>query len=454
MRRGCWLGRGQIVGDRYRVEERIGSGGMGFVVAATDLRTARRVALKLPHLDRLTRARDRARLVREAQAVQRVTSSHVPRILEVGSFRAEGIEVPFLALEYLDGADLAVWLAARGRMSASIAVSVIVQACDAIAEAHALGIVHRDLKPANLFLTSSPAGELVVKVLDFGIARACATSDAKLTTTGALVGSPAYMPPERMRPSSEVDARGDLWSLGVVLYEMVAGHLPFESAVFPDLCLKILLDDVPPLPEDCDVPRGIVDVLKRCLEKEPDARYQTAGELSAALQPFADPAPRISAVELELLAVASRPEVDDEVVVAPRKRYSSRWSIAAALIIVPALAFVPERSREVLIPATTARSGEEAAVVAPQVPAPVPDGAAVQAAPLELAASASAHEPLPVQAQKREGRRKPARLAPPPPPPVAPRAMLVPVPVPVPLASPVAESTAPTTTADPLANPF
>ncbi len=363
---GCWLRRGQIVSDRYRVDEMLGSGGMGFVVAATDLQRSRRVALKLPHRDRMRSVRDVARFVREARSAACLTSRHVPRIYETGTVRSDDVTIPFIALEYLEGADLATWLATRGPLGVATAANIVVQACHAIAEAHAHGIVHRDLKPANLMLTVAESGDVLVKVLDFGICKARGETANQLTATGALVGSPAYMPPEQMRPSTTVDARGDLWSLGIVLYEAVTGRRPFESAVFPDLCLKILLDDMPPLPEE--LAPAFVEVVRRCLEKEPAARYQSAAELADALAPFAEPTLAISATDLELLIVHAPPDLEPAPYVTPRRRPLALGLWAAALAIVVAMSTLPEPEP----PATVAPRIESVAIDPVVAPAPPP----------------------------------------------------------------------------------
>ncbi len=257
---------------------------MGVVVAATHLALGQTVALKFLRRERVGAARDVARFVREARFAARITSSHVPRILDAGTLKAGGVVAPFIALEYLDGIDLARVLARKGRLSPALAVAIVSQACEALAEAHALGIVHRDVKPANLFLGVSRRG-LEVKVLDFGVAKFRSDHDAALTTTDGVVGSPAYMSPEQMRVASGVDGRADLWSLGVILFEAVSGALPFHSSVYAELCLKVMLDPVPPLPEDC--PQAFADVIHRCLEKDPSRRFTSADELRDALAPFA-----------------------------------------------------------------------------------------------------------------------------------------------------------------------
>jgi eukaryotic-like serine/threonine-protein kinase len=279
---GPELRPGRVVAGRYRIERMLGSGGMGVVVAARHLALDRTVALKFLRSDRMA-ARDVERFVREAKLAASMRSEHVARILDAGSLDDLG---RFMVLEYLEGADLARVLYGSTRLPVSFAAGVIAQACDALIEAHALGIVHRDIKPANLFLGTG-TGALSVKVLDFGIAKRQDDLAAGLTTSDAIVGSPAYMAPEQIRQTRPVDGRSDLWSLGVVLYEAVAGHPPFQSSEFADLCMKILLDSPAPLPEECTVPSGLRAIIDRMLAKDPDDRFATATELRQALLPFA-----------------------------------------------------------------------------------------------------------------------------------------------------------------------
>ena len=259
--------------------------------------------------------------------MQRLSSPHVPRIYDTGTF---GDSIPFIAFELLEGSDLASRLS-RGPIGVGAAATIAIEACDAIAEAHALGVVHRDLKPANLMLTATG-----VKVLDFGIARA--PGDDPLTISSDLLGSPAYMPPERMRPSRIVDARSDLWSLGVVLFEAVSGGRPFESAAFPDLCLKILLDDVPPL----GAPAEFVAIVRRCLEKEPGDRYPDRDRARRCAAPFAT-----------TLAPAS-----------PRR--AAQWSLrlAAALLAFAPAAVPPRHASSAIVSAPTIAAAADRGLIA------------------------------------------------------------------------------------------
>jgi serine/threonine-protein kinase len=191
-------------------------------------------------------------------------------------------------MELLLGEDLTAMLARLGALPSSMAVAYILQACEAIAEAHAMGIIHRDIKPSNLFVTQTPDGLPLVKVLDFGISKQATGNVSSLTSTTAVMGTPCYMPPEQLRASRFVDQRGDIWALAVCLYELISGKRPYDGEAFSEVCVKISVDPVPPLvsPLREDV-AGIEGVIARCLQKDPAWRYQSIAELAWALAPFA-----------------------------------------------------------------------------------------------------------------------------------------------------------------------
>jgi serine/threonine-protein kinase len=403
---------GQIVNARYRIEDLVGRGGMSRVVSATDLQTDRRVALKVLHAERAGSPKDVARLVREARATRQLSSPHAARLFDTGAFIEEGVEIPYLVLELVDGVNLATWLRAKGRLDAPTAATIVWQACDAIAEAHAQGLVHRDIKPANLMLMASARGELVTKVLDFGIARECNADESRLTSTGDLVGSPAYMAPEQMRPGSNVDVRADVWTLGVVLFEMVAGRLPFESPSLPDLCLKILLDD-PAVPDD--VPAELAVIVRRCLAKEPSERFASAREVADALRPLTVPSLKITTTDIELSALEAAvrdrvPSSDGVSFEPPRvsRRAPRAWARAAFVALAVGVlglaighAIFGDEPRPVhykaarpTVDASTVRPVERA-VEAPPMPAqaaPQPAPVATTDAPLHV----SKHAPVTV----------------------------------------------------------
>jgi serine/threonine protein kinase len=280
---------GEIVAGKYRVERVLGRGGMGLVVEANHIQLDQAVAIKflLPDAAQIQGAS--ARFLREARAASRIKSEHVARVLDIDT-TPEGS--PFLVMELLVGIDLHQYIRTRGPMSIADAVDAILQVCEALAEAHALGIVHRDLKPSNLFLTRRLDGTSLVKLLDFGIAKAPETqgwSEGHLTATRGTLGSPMYMSPEQLRDTSSVDHRTDIWALGVILYELLTGHLPFES-------FGKHFDNAP---------EALVQVIAKCLDRDPSERHDTVGDLAEALRPFAADKSRVSLERIASVSVVS-----------------------------------------------------------------------------------------------------------------------------------------------------
>ena len=273
---------GTILLGKYRVLSLIGEGGMGAVLKARHIDLDEDVAIKclLPH--HLEREDIVRRFLREAKAAVKLKGKHVARVLDVGRLETG---VPYIVMEYLDGADLNAIVKHHGAQDPAVAVDLMLQACEAIAEAHSIGIIHRDIKASNFFVSQPENQAPHLKVLDFGIATAPeGTSD--LTNTQSVIGTPAYMAPEQMRSSKTSDARSDIWSLGVVLFELLEGSRPFRSDVYSELCLKVGMD--PPLPiTNPNVPGELVKVVMRCLEKSVENRYQSIAELAFDLMPFA-----------------------------------------------------------------------------------------------------------------------------------------------------------------------
>ena len=244
---GIGVAMGELVDGRYEVARVLGSGGMGVVVEAEHVSLRERVAIKLLKPHALTTKRARKRFIAEARAAARMRSEHIVKIRDVGELPSGA---PFMVMDMLVGADLAAVMRQRSPLPQAEAVSIALQACAALATAHAAGIVHRDIKPGNLFLEQASHGEVVVKLLDFGISKLLDGADGGegvLTRSSDLVGSPAYMSPEQLRSSKDVDARADIWSLGVVLYEMLAGERPIVAPSLAELCAAILSDDIPDL---------------------------------------------------------------------------------------------------------------------------------------------------------------------------------------------------------------
>ena len=277
---------GQILGGKYRVDRVLGAGGMGMVVAATHLQLEERVAIKFLLPEALQNPEAVARFGREARAAVKIRGEHVARVTDVGSFENGA---PYMVMEHLDGRDLSALLKERGTFQPWDAVDAVLQACEALAEAHALGIVHRDLKPANLFMTRRPDGTASVKVLDFGISKVtnASASDNAMTKTSAIMGSPLYMSPEQMTASRDVDARTDVWAIGVVLYELLTGRAPFRAETLPEICGLILTAAPPPIRDlSPSTPDPLQMAVRRCLEKDRSRRFQSVSELAQALAPF------------------------------------------------------------------------------------------------------------------------------------------------------------------------
>ncbi|MFO0659437.1 MAG: serine/threonine-protein kinase [Polyangiaceae bacterium] len=274
--------QGELVAARYRVEETLGEGGAGYVVRAKDELTGDKVALKFLLESVANDPEMVERFRREASAAAQIKSEHAIRIHEVQTLE-EGLH--YMVMELLAGMDLDQLIAERTRLEVSEAVDMVLQACEAVAEAHSLKIVHRDLKPANLFVTQRE-GKPHVKVLDFGISKV-KDSSAKLTRTASVLGSPEFMPPEQLQGAKFVDARSDLWALGVILYEAVTGKLPFPGNNIGTLTLQIVtMQPDPPEKHREEIPLGLSAVILRCLEKKSTQRWQSIVELAEALAPF------------------------------------------------------------------------------------------------------------------------------------------------------------------------
>ncbi|WP_437730054.1 serine/threonine-protein kinase [Sorangium sp. So ce1335] len=279
---------GDVIAGKYRVEGVLGAGGMGVVLAAWHLVLERRVAVKflLPEAASLPDAG--ARFLREARAAAALEGQHLARVLDVGTLDTGAA---YMVLEYLTGEDLGQVLQTRGPLPLTEAADYLLQACEALAEAHARGIIHRDLKPKNLFLTRRPDGTPILKVLDFGLSKFIAKGDsareASITATGLTMGSIHYMPPEQIRSLKYADVRTDIWALGVILYRLLTGRHPFEGDGVAAVAAAIMVD-TPPwlLTLRPDLPPEVATLVSRCLVKEPNARVQSVTEIARVLAPF------------------------------------------------------------------------------------------------------------------------------------------------------------------------
>ncbi|HKO48294.1 MAG TPA: protein kinase [Polyangiaceae bacterium] len=274
---------GTILSGKYRVEGVLGSGGMGMVLAAHHLQLDERVAIKVLLPSMLENSEATARFAREARAAVKIKSEYVARVIDVGTLDSGH---PYMVMEYLEGEDLADMLS-RGRLPREQAVELVLQACEALGEAHALGIIHRDIKPANLYCVRRTDGLLAVKLLDFGISRASGGTELALTSSGMVMGSPQYMAPEQMLAAKNADLRSDLWSLGAVLFELLVGEPPVAGETFAELVVQVTTLDPTKLALRMQkLPPRLAQATLRCLNVDPVHRYQSVGELASALVPF------------------------------------------------------------------------------------------------------------------------------------------------------------------------
>jgi len=281
---GPGLAAGDVVGGKYTIACVVGEGGMGVVYEARHERLGQKVALKVlrspdeAHHDEII-----ARFEREARAAARLKSSHVARVYDVDQL-ADG--TPYMVMEYLHGVDLDAELRQRVCLPVDEAVNYVLQACSAVAEAHSLGVIHRDLKPHNLFLVGEGA-QRQVKLLDFGISKISDEAADSVTLTRSSLGTPLYMSPEQIRSSRTIDARSDIWSLGVILYELITGRPPFEGEGPTAVIAAITADAlVPPNELSPQIPQTLSDAIVRALQKDASQRFQSVQEFAEAIMPY------------------------------------------------------------------------------------------------------------------------------------------------------------------------
>jgi serine/threonine-protein kinase len=431
-----------VIAGKYRVEGIIGSGGMGLVVSAKHIAMGSRVAIKLLRLEDEADPKGAiSRFVREARAIARIQSDHVVRVIDVAAL-PDG--TPYMVMEYLEGRDLKHLIAERDQLPIPEAIGYVLQACEGLAEAHAAGVIHRDLKPSNLFLAEKANRPPYVKVLDFGIAKLLPRpGEVAATTTASLMGSPLYMAPEQMKSSGDIDARVDVWSLGLILYELLAGDPAFGGSTIPEVCMNVMSAD--PLPISryrSDVPRELEEIIVKALSKNRDHRYPTMGELARALEKFTDGqlqvhAARASAAVKSLrdpsvvvpdeqplesdLPRAMDPPPPEEVVPPPPPRPKEEsvpawvekaprppsrrkvWMIAALGLAAFVLGFAAVQTTRHAQPASVATSAPGPAPSAPAAPAAAAPSSEITSVPFDA---------LPVAKKD-----PPARVPPPSPPP-------------------------------------
>ncbi len=301
------LSPGSILASKYRILRLIGRGGMAEVYAAHHELLHQTVALKVLLPEAADTPQATTRFINEARAAARIRGENIATVMDVGTLDDGSA---FMVLEYLEGSDLEAYAKERGPLQLLEVVDYVLQALQAIAQAHAKGIVHRDLKPSNLYLARQPDGGSVVKVLDFGISKALRSAEAvdgNSTSTQAILGSPFYMSPEQARSAKTVDARTDIWAIGVTLYRLLTGAMPFKGETLTELLLSIVQDTPRPLRElRPDLPAEVEGIVDHCLRKDRTQRFETVADLASALQPFggSDAARIAGRVSRTLAAVA------------------------------------------------------------------------------------------------------------------------------------------------------
>jgi serine/threonine-protein kinase len=296
----------ETLAGAYELEGELGRGGMGIVYSARDLSLRRRVAIKLLPPDLAFRPEVRTRFIREAQTAARLSHPHIVPIHSVGD---EGGRVYFV-MGYVDGESLAARLRRRERLPVDEVRRIMKETADALGLAHAVGVIHRDIKPDNILLEGTRRR---VMVTDFGIAKAREAGVGTLTGTGVAIGTPAYMSPEQALGEREIDARADIYSLGVVAHEMITGEVPFKAPTLPGSLMKQMTEPVPDVRDvRSDCPEELAVSIQRCLEKNPADRWPTADALRRALDNRTSVAYRSRAAVARGPRGRSRPQARDQ----------------------------------------------------------------------------------------------------------------------------------------------
>jgi serine/threonine-protein kinase len=409
---------GQTIASKYRLGKRLGAGGMGVVYEAVNTWTDRRVALKLLHPWFSSDDETVQRFHHEAKNASRIAHPNIVDVLDLGQDPRDGSL--YMVQEFLTGPTLRQHVAERGRLPVAETAGILRPIMDALAAAHDAGVVHRDVKPENIILSTDRSGQSVPKLIDFGISKITEGEVAVMLQTGPrAVGTPLYMSPEQLRANQTIDRRTDVWAVGVVLFELLAGHRPFEADSHAEVAVRILTGEPPSLAQLAPgVPTAVSEVIARALARERDARFRDLREMADAF----DAAVAAPAVERASASPA----------LARRSRWlRARWLLAPALVIVAASvagAIRAQRHRQ-------ERTSPAVAPASPTVvvaPAPAPPVAAPSTPePPAGAAPASPARPVSTTRRRVNRHREPAAKADPvpaspsPPPPVAKHAPLL-----------------------------
>ncbi|PKN50132.1 MAG: serine/threonine protein kinase [Deltaproteobacteria bacterium HGW-Deltaproteobacteria-20] len=444
---------GDVLVGKYKVESILGQGGMGVVIAAMHLQLQERVALKFLRPGAGRTEEFNARFMREAQVTAKLRNEHIVKVSDVGMLESGA---PYMVMEYVSGVDLRTVIKREAPLPIPRAVDYIIQACEGLAEAHSFAVVHRDLKPSNLFLTTRRDGTELVKVLDFGISKANLVVSAELedlTAAGALLGSPKYMSPEQLTNTAHVDERSDVWSLGVVIYEMLAGVPPFVADTHAATCVRVLGTEPPPslCAKRSDVPPELEAAIFRALERDLTRRTPNVAEFAEDLVDASrDLVPATVVVSVQRIrrtieshalgSTGSVPRARERRGVLAESMTSSSYShasgsgavlsanaqpqrkkgllvaiaLALTVVVVGLLALISQRSESADNP-LTGTSGSVSVATGPTVSVPPVDTIPVPASTAQAPSTASESSAKPdAQPESTPTRVSPGRWAPPP----------------------------------------
>lgn len=377
---------GEIIAGKYQLERVLGRGGAGIVVRARNLDLDEPVALKFLRPEVAELPEVVARFAREAKSAVSIKNEHVCKVLDVGTLPNGA---PYMVMEYLEGLDLYRVMRDRGALPIADAVEYILQVCEALSLAHARGIVHRDVKPENIFLLEPAEGLPYVKVLDFGISKAALTagvSQDSIIKTASLLGTPAYMSPEQIRATGSVDARTDIWALGIVLYEILTAKAAFSAESVPQMAAAILEQEPEPIRKlRPDIPAGLAAVIGRCLSKDRNDRPRDIAELANDLLPFAPKRSRLSVERATSVLRKTHPS-DAPESRRPRRSWLVGLLLVAALVVIAVVATSALRTRKPPValpqpPAPTVTVTVTAEPVIVAIPQPVMTVAPIASAP-------------------------------------------------------------------------